>query len=105
MTPPTTTTTKIGLHAVAVFTVDTATVWVCRIRPVIRNMFTMTGRLTVTVTVASEPYDYGVQTAMTAYTALCLGHRLLRAENMLTVVNPHFHARSGGQLEINLCLQ
>ena len=37
----------LGLHAVAVFTVDTATVWVCRIRPVMRNMFTMMGRLAV----------------------------------------------------------
>jgi len=37
----------LGLHAVAVFMVDTATVWVCRIRPVMRNIFTMTGWLTV----------------------------------------------------------
>jgi len=39
-------TTPVGLHAVAVFTVDTAAVWVCRHRPVQRNLVVVTGRFT-----------------------------------------------------------
>ena len=37
----------VGLHAGAVFTVDTATVWVCRLRPVRRKLRMLTVRLTV----------------------------------------------------------
>jgi len=38
---------QLGLHAGAVFTVDTATVWVCRLRPVQRKSSMLTVRLTV----------------------------------------------------------
>ena len=69
--------------------------------------------------VASELYDYGVHMAMMAYMALCLGHwnpvaisldsHMVKIwADIIKVWNytyPHFCARSGGQLEINLCLQ